>query len=282
MNINDAKKVMLDRVNLEMEAAELGNEIQAKEKQIKKLSYWADEMQMQYDDLKNSGMRMFFLGLIGKKEARLQETQNEVRRTRGELSSAEFELESLKARVEDIQQTRKEIELVCNECMTLIAEMDGAQIKTKILAISEVPRLCAEICTRLAEVKPLFATAYDLYQTRTIAHSRPSAMEGTFNNKDSDMRKLSKSIESGVDEIIQLLHTYNEYAPEEIKIEFHDKWMDKENYWAEQQMAYDSMERIKKVEDWFYRLDNCWKAMGKQKKEAMQKLQEEVFIYLDE
>lgn len=278
MTINDAKKVMLDKVNLEIEAAELGEEIKAKEKLIKKLRYEADEMQMQYDDLANSGVKQFFLGLTGKKEARLQEAQNEVRRTKGELSSAEFELESLKVRVEDIELTRKEIESVCNECLSLIDEVDGTEIKNHILAISEVPRLGAKISTCLTELRPHFTTAYDIYAIRATTMTTP----GTHLNKDSMMRKHSGLIENGVNQIIELLNTYNLYAPEEIKIEFHAKWMDKENYWEEQQMAYDTMERIKKVEDWFYRLDNCWKGMGKQQKESMKKLQEAVLAYLDD
>lgn len=278
MTINDAKKVMQDRVNLEIEAAELRENILAKEKQIKKLEYCADEIQMQYNDLANSGMRQFFLGLVGKKEERLQEAQNEVRRTQGELSSVKFELESLKKRIEDIEQTIKEIENACEKCLELILETDGEGIKTKIIATSEVPRFCNEINICLADVKPLFTTAYDIYETRTGRPTTP----GTYINKDSEMRKHSRGIENGVNHIIELLNTYNSYAPKEIKIEFHGKWMDKENYWEEQQMAYDTMERIKKVEDWFYNLDNCWKAIGKQQKEAMKKLQEDVLAYLDD
>lgn len=278
MTINDAKKVMLDKVNLEIEVAELRDEIKAKERQIKKLRYEADEMQMQYDDLANSKMRQFFLGLTGKKEARLQEVQNEVRRVKGELTSAEFEAESLNARVEEIEQTGTEIEGVCNECLKMIEEVDGADVKRKLLSIRVVPRTRAEITDCLAEVKPLFTTAYDIYETRT---GRP-ATPGTYINKDSEMRKLSREIEKGVNHIIELLNTYNLYVPEQIKIDFHAKWMEKENYWEEQQMAYDTMERIKKVEDWFYRLDNCWKVMQKQHEEAMQGLLEEVLAYLDD
>ncbi|MBQ8518447.1 MAG: hypothetical protein IJ455_02430 [Agathobacter sp.] len=278
MTINDAKKVMLDKVNLDIEAAELIDEMQAKEKQIKKLCYWAEEMQMQYDDLTNSGMRMFFLGLIGKKEARLQEAENEVRKKQGELSAARFELESLTSRVEDIEQTRTEIESVCNECLKVIEETDDTGVKNKLLAISELPKLRAEITDCLSEVKPLFTTAYAIYGTRT---GRPTS-PGTYINKDSEMRKHSRVIAKGVNHIIELLNTYNLYAPEEIQIEFHAKWMEKEGYWEEQQMAYDTMERIKKVEEWFCQLDNCWRVMSKQQKAVMQKLQEEVLAYLDD
>lgn len=278
MTINDAKKVMLDKVNMDIEAAEIRNEILVKEKHIKKLEYWAEELQMQYDDLTNSGMRQFFLGLVGKKEERLQEAQNEVHKKNSELSSAKFELESLKNRLEDIEETTKEIEATCNTCLDVLAETDGEGVRTKLLAISEIPRLCTEITNQLKEVKPHFTTAYDIYQTRTGRPTTP----GTYLNMDAMMRRHSKLIEDGVKHIIELLNAYNLYAPEEIKIEFHSKWMEKENYWEEQQKAYDTMERIKKVEDWFYRLDNCWKVMWKQQKEAMEKVQEEVLAYLDE
>ena len=280
MTINDAKKVMLDRVNLAIEEAQLREEIQASQKQIKKLEYWAEELQMQYDDLKNSGMRQFFLGLIGKKEERLQEAENEVRKKNAELSSAKFELQSQQSRLEEIEQTTKEIESTCDTCLDVIAETDGADIRTKLLAISDLPEICAEISDQLAEVKSLFATAYDIFsiqRTRTTTITSP----GTYLNKDTMMRRHSKLIEDGVNRIIDLLNQYNQYAPEEIKIEFHSKWMETENYWEEQMMAYDTMERIKKVEDWFFRVDNCWKVMWKQQKEAMQKLQEEMFEYLD-
>jgi len=278
MTINDAKKVMLDKVNLEIEVAELRDEIKAKERQIKRLRNEVDEMQMQYDDLANSKVRQFFLGLTGKKEARLQEAQNEVRRTNGELSSAEFELESLKKRVEDIEQTQAEIESVCNECMKVIEEMDGSDVKMKLISIGAVPRIRMEITEGLAEVKPLFTTAYDIYAIRTGVPTTP----GTYINKDSEMRKLSREIEQGVNHIIEMLNSYNLYVPKEIKIEFHAKWMEKENYWEEQQMAYDTMERIKTVEEWFCRVENCWKVMQKQQKKEMQKVQEEVLAYLDD
>ena len=283
MTINDAKKVMLDKVNLEIEAAELGEEIKAKEKQIKNLRNEADEMQMQYDGLVNSGIKQFFLGLTGKKATRLEEAQNEVRRAQGELSAAEFELRSFHARVEEINQTKKEIESVCNECLKVIEENDDAGVKNKILAVGEVPRLIAEISTCLGEMRPLFTTAYDIYAApRTARGVSGGSSVSAFYNKDLEMRKQSKLIETKINQIIELLNTYNLYAPEEIKIEFHSKWMEKENYWEGQQMDYDTMERIKKVEDWFYRLDNCWKAMRKQQKNAMQGIQEEVLAYLDD
>lgn len=41
MTINDAKKVMLDKVNLEIEVAELRDEIKAKERQVQKLKAYA-------------------------------------------------------------------------------------------------------------------------------------------------------------------------------------------------------------------------------------------------
>lgn len=278
MTINDAKKVMLDRVNLDIEVAALRDEILAKEKQIKKLHYEADEMQMKYDNLANSGIRQFFLGLAGKKEARLQEVQNEVRRAKGELSSAEFDLASLKTRMEDIEQTIKEIESICNECLNKLVEIDGEEIKKKICAIYEIPRLRVEIAEKLAEMQQDFSKAYSLYR---VGEPTASCLDGNANNRSSAMRKHSKVIADGVDEIIQLLNTYNLYAPDEIKIEFHDKWMDKKDYWENQQIPEDSLDRIKKVEDWFYRLDMCWKGLKKKQIVAMKEMQEAVFSYLD-
>lgn len=282
MNISDAKKVMLDRVNLAIEEAQLRDEIQATEKQIKKLEYWAEELQMQYDDLANSGMRQFFLGLIGKKEERLQEAENEVRKKNGELSAAKFELQSQQSRLEEIEQTTKEIEATCNTCLQTIADADGEAARTKLLAISELPKICMDITEHLAETKPFLKESYDIYAAPRVSRNTPGGSSvSAYYNKDYEMRKQSKHIEEKVNRLIELLSTYNLYAPEEIEIEFHGAWMEKENYWEGQQMDYDTMERIKTVDEWFFGVDSRWKVMKKQQKEAMQKLQEEMFGYLD-
>lgn len=282
MNISDAKKVMLDRINLAIEEAQLSDEIQTKKKQMKKLEYWVDELQMQYDDLANSGMRQFFLGLIGKKEERLQDAQNEVRMKVAELSSVKFELESLQSKVEDIQQTKNEIESTCNTCLEVIAETDGDEMKSKLLSITEVSKVYADITDSLAEAKPLFATAYDIYAApRTSRTITGGSSVSAFYNKDYELKKQSRLIEKKINQIIELLNTYNLYVPDEIKIEFHSKWMEKENYWENQQMDYDTMERIKTVDEWFFGLDSRWKVMRKQQKEAMKKVEEEVLAYLD-
>ena len=63
MTINDAKKVMLDKVNLEIEFVELSKEIRAKEKQIKGLESDVQDAEYSYSQLENSGIKQFFLAI---------------------------------------------------------------------------------------------------------------------------------------------------------------------------------------------------------------------------
>ena len=278
MNISYAKKVMLDRVHLATEEAQLNDEIREKEKQVKKLVNIAEEKQKEQNSLENSGMRQFFLGLMGKKEQYLQDAQNEVRRSNSELSAAKFELESLQKKSEEIRQTIQETESVCHDCVKIIAEDGGQDIRMKLLAITEVPNLCATISEKMAAMNPHFNNSYAIWR---VGEPTASAFDGNANNRSKAMRKHCKLIENGVNEIIELLNTYNSYVPDEIKIEFHDKWMDNEKFWTEQDMPENSLDICRKVEDWAFRLETCWKGMKKQQTATMQTLREEVLAYLD-
>ena len=282
MNISDAKKVMLDKVNLEIEETALSEELKEKEKQINKLENEVEELQREYDSLVNSGIRQFFLGLAGKKESSLQESQNQVRMKTAELSAVKFETESLQAKLEDISQTKSEIESTCNACLEIIAEADGNEMKRKLLSITEVDKLITEVTSSIKEAKPLFTTAYDIYAAPRMSRTTTGGSNvSAFYNKDLEMKKQSKLIEKQMNHIIELLNAYNMYVPDEIKIDFHGKWMEKENYWEDQQMDYDTMERIKKVDEWCYYLEANWKVMRKQQKATMKKVEEEVLAYLD-
>lgn len=282
MNISDAKKVIRDKVNLDIEAAQLMQDIHIKEKQIKKCSVDVNNAEENYNELQNSKVKQLFLGLTGQKATRLQEAQNEWRRLRGELASAEFEISSLKARAVEIEQTSKEIESVYKECLDKVGEVDGETIKRQIQSIKGIPNLCDIIGKEINEINGLIKTSYDLYEIRAVRDTRASfTIPGTFINKDYEMRKQSERIADAINQIISSLDAYNQIAPSEIQIEFYEKWMDNEKYWENQAMSSDTMQRIQKVEDWVYRLEMCWKGMKKQQTATMQKLQEEVLAYLD-
>lgn len=271
------KKVVLNRIELEAERAELYEQIPSVEKKIKKLTYWAEEAQLNHDDLANSKMRLFFLGIVGKKEERLQKEENEVRKTRADLRAAEFELNSIKDRIESIGLELNITEDIFDKFINQLEGEDGIEMKARMLAVKELPNLRFLISEKIVETKPLFIKADEIWEYGDI---QTNLSGRRYNKKDSTLRKHSKLIQQSVDELIVLLNQYNLYAPEEIKIIFHQEWMDNKEYWDNQQLAYDSHERIKKVDDWFYRLENCWNNMKKQQSEAEEILRSEVLEYL--
>ena len=90
MDIKERKKILFDVIQLEKERDEFKEEIFVKEKEMKKLNSDLEYAQEEYNKLENSGIQKFFLGITGKREARLQEAQNEIRRIRSEIASVDF------------------------------------------------------------------------------------------------------------------------------------------------------------------------------------------------
>ena len=278
MNISDAKKVMLNRINLSIEESQILGEIREKEKLVKKLTNILEEKQENQYSLENNKVRQLVLVLMGKKQEYLQDAQNEVRRSNSELLSAQFELESLHKKLEEIQQSIEEMAEVNAECLNVIAE-DGQDIKLKLLAVNEVPGLCYFISEKMSAMKPHFDNSYAIWK---VGDPTSSCMDGNASNRSRAMRNHCKVIENGVNEIIELLNTYNLYVPDEIKVDFHDKWLENDSYWDNQPLPDTSLELIRTVEDWFYRLDRCWKGIKKQQNEIIWELQAEVLSYLNE
>ncbi len=277
MDNTEMKKVVINRIELEAERANLYEQMPSVEKKIKQFLYLTDEAQVSLDNLKNSKGRQFLLGIIGQKETRLQELENELRKVRGDLRAAEFELGSIKDRIESIGLELNITESTFDEFVELLENEDSEEMKVRLLAVKELPNLRHHIREKFVELKLLLKKAEEIW----VYGDLDTDLSGRrYNRKDSTLRKHSKLIQKSVDELVALLNQYNIYAPEETKIIFHQDWMDNKEYWDNQQMAYDSHERIKKVDEWFYRLENCWNKMKKQQNEAEEILRSEVLEYL--
>lgn len=276
-DMNELKRIVQTRIELEAERAELFEQIPSVEKKIKKLTYLVEEAQSNYGDLENSKLRLFFLGVTGKKEERLQEAQNEVRRTRSELTAAEFELHSMNDRIEAIALELNVTESVFDEYLNRLEGAESEEMKERMIALKELPNLRHLISEKMIELKKLFLKAEEIWQYGDI---QTDLSGRRYNKKDSTLRNHSKLIQRVVAELIELLEKYNTFAPEETKIIFHEDWMDNKDYWANQQIVDDSHARIKKVDDWFYRLENGWNKMKKQQNEAEEILRDEITEFL--
>lgn len=278
MDIKERKKILFDVIQLEKERDEFKEEIFVKEKEMKKLNSDLEYAQEEYNKLENSGIQKFFLGITGKREARLQEAQNEIRRIRSEIASVDFAITSARNRMDNIADELEETADYVKECISFLAETeDGDKIKSLITVAREIPVICNEISEKMIELKPLLTKAEEIY---TYGDINADLSGRRYNRKDSTLRELTWEIAPVVKKLISRIDEYNLIVPEGLRIEFREKWMDEEDYWKGQQLAEDSYDRIKKVDDWFFRFTNLWKKMKKQQDEVLEQMRNEVLDYL--
>lgn len=271
--MKDARMTILERVNIEIERTDLQESIALLEKQIKRLSGDIEDAQSEYDNLSDSGMKGFFLGLTGKKETRLQEMQNNIRKLRSELVSAEFEVNSAKARIEEIVKEVKNTQESFQECMMLYEKENGVEAIKELRTILELPTICKEIEKIFPEIKPLVTNAADIMSVRYGTTVYTSA--GVF-NKEAEMRKCFHKMRDLVKPLIEYLNDYNTLVPEALQIDYRAKWMDDEDFWVNLVMAADIYDRITKVDEWFYGVYNRWNSLRKQRNEVIKTLTEKV------
>ena len=277
MNINDAKKVMLDRVNLAIDEIKMIREIENLETKIQTNKEELEDAEYEYKKLEHSSVKKVLWRIMGRAN-RLQELEDDIRRTKGNLNSTQFELESCERKLEEIQQTLQDIERDCADGLQVISEVDGEDVRHQIFVLCELPKLCDEITKKIQKLNPIFENVYNVYR---VGEPTASCLDGQANNRSAAMRKQSKIVATEVSGLAELLHSYHAYAPKEIQFDFHDNWMDNAAYWKNQVIPEDSLDRIKKVENWVYEVENRWKYMKTKQTEVIQKLQEEVFEYLD-
>ena len=161
-----------------------------------------------------------------------------------------------------------------------LATLEGEEAKTikwRIIALKELSRMRYAITEDIVQMQAVLKRAEEIW----IYGDIKADMSGRrYNSKDSTLRAHTALIKQAVSELIEHITRYNAYAPEEIKIVFHEDWMDDKDYWAGQQLAEDSHDRIKKVDDWFFRFESLWKKLKKRQNEAEDIMRNEVLEYL--
>lgn len=277
MEQKEMKKLIIHRIELEANRAELYEQIPELEKKMKKTANCVEEAQLNLDNLMNSKARQFVYGLIGQKESRIQQAENELRKARGDLKSVEFELDSIKDRIESIGLELNITESTFDTFMALLENEEGEEMQVRLLALKELPNLRHLIREKIVELKQLLKRAEEIWVYGDI---QADLSGRRYNKKDTTLREHTIPLKQAISELIALLNQYNTYAPEETKVIFHEDWMDDEKYWDGQQLAEDSHARIQKVDDWFFRFESVWNKMKKQQNEAEEILRSEVLEYL--
>lgn len=273
----ELKKIIRERIELEQNRTELLEQLPALEKEVKKSANLLEEAEESKQRLENSKLNMLVLGVFGKKEERLQQEENNVRKAKGEANAARFELESAKNRIQSIAVELSGTEDLLEEFLSSLEGEEGNAIRWRIIALKEISNMRYAIGEDIAQMKAVLKKAEEIWVYGDIK----ADMSGRrYNSKDSTLRAHTALIKKVVSELIEHITRYNAYAPEEVKVIFHEDWMDNKDYWAGQQLAEDSHDRIKKVDDWFFRFESLWNKLKKRQNEAEDIMRSEVLEYL--
>lgn len=277
MERNEMKKLMLNRIELEAERANLQEQLTVLEKNVKKATALWEQAEEDKCRIENSKLNMFVLSVFGKKEERLQQEEQTVRKAKGELNAAQFELESATNRLQSIAIELNGTEDLLEQFLTSLEGEEAKDIRWRIIALKELSNMRYLIREDIAELKKALKRAEEIWVYGDIQVD----MSGRrYNKKDTTLREHTAVVSRAVNTLIEHITRYNAYAPEEIKIIFREEWMDKEDFWEGQHLAEASHERVKKVDDWFFRFESLWNKMKKQQNEAEEIIRSELLEYL--
>ena len=101
---------------------------------------------------------MFLLGVIGKKEERLEQEQIRVQRARNELNSAQYESDSAKERMQSVIKEISSLEGMLHEVLSFLKKDDDV-IKVSIIALKEISNMRYLITEDIVKLKALFKRA---------------------------------------------------------------------------------------------------------------------------
>ena len=271
MEKNEIKKIIINRIELESKRANLQEQLVALEKNARKTAMLLEGAEEEKQRLENSKLNMLVLGMFGKKEERLQQEEVVVRKARGEANAAQFELDSVKNRIQSIAAELEDTEPVLEEF--LISLEEGDITKETIITLKELSNMRCVISEDIVEMKALLKRAEEIWVYGDV---QVDFSGRRYNKKDTTLREHTYLIKKSVNKLIEHITHYNVYAPEEIKINFREEWMEDKDYWERQQLAEDSHERVQKVDDWFFRFESLWNKMKKQQNEAEEIIRSEI------
>ena len=135
--------------------------------------------------VENSKINLFLLGLTGKKEERLQQEENEVRKARGEANAAQFELDSAKNRIQSIAGELSGTEGLLEEFLSSLEGEEGNAIRWRIIALKEISNMRYAIGEDIAQMKAVLKKAEEIW----VYGDMKADMSGRrYNSKDSTLR----------------------------------------------------------------------------------------------
>lgn len=101
---------------------------------------------------------------------------------------------------------------------------------------------------------------------------------GVLGKKEERLEQEEINIETS--NLVEHIKRYNEYASDEIEIDYYEDWMDNKAYWDGQEVAVDSHGRIKRVNDWFLKFNSMWNEIKDRQDEIEERMRKELYIML--
>lgn len=265
MDKNAVKQTVIERLELENSMTELVELLPSLERSAQRYAGLLETVEENKQKLENSKIKLFALGILGKKEECLEQAEMDVHKARGEANEAQFELESVQERIRSISAKLSDTKELLEDYFDLLEKEGDTTIKERILTLNELTNLKSVIEEDIKRMKKLLSRAEEIW----IYGDIQADISGKFyNKKDATLREHTYLIKSAVTDFVEHLTRYNAYAPEVIRIAFHEDWMDEKSYWDQQQLASDSHDRIKKVDNWFFNFELSWNRLKKSQKEA--------------
>ena len=154
MERNEIKRFILNFIELQKERATLQEQIVSLENNLKKTTYALENAKENKARIENSSISIFFLGVLGKKEERLEQEEIKVRRAKETFNSAQFEFDSANERMQSVITEITSIEGKLEKVLDLLKDENNS-IKENIVALKEISNMRYLIAEDIKKMKYL-------------------------------------------------------------------------------------------------------------------------------
>ena len=257
--------LLIRRMALEEEYAELVPQLRPLERDIQKLKVEANNKQLDADQLTRPGLRNRVLGWTGKKEAALTNAIREARTAREHLNAAEYRLETLRSRTTTIRQ---ELDATADTEEQFLRqwEQQAGHSHTEARALLQQLKQSTELLTRLPEevdtLKSLLSVVERYYVTGDI---QTDLTGHRYDNKFRTMKAHCPPCQDALTALLATLSTYTDFFDIHLQAVASGPWTNQTDYLTAQSFdAKELFERVDQVSCWLSQLEFALKTQNSQ------------------
>lgn len=257
MDIMELRNAVEERIALEKELAELRSRVKPMEIEIRKLTIMADDEQSDVDSLTGFHLKGLALGLVGKRDSRLEKEQREAIKAQSALAMAKYQLDALHRQIADREKTLMETRNVETEYCGILESLlpgDGSVDSSALKNAKEDMVRVGRVLDLRLNIQEKYSVLIEFGKQAETLHFygdiKADAIGKRYNNKLYSMRELGRKIQKSLDDFIHILQDYNDSVSPAFQIKLSDHLV-QPGYLT--QYAADA-------EELYTRLDNvyCW------------------------